>query len=253
MSPASVRASSLANGAGSSRTPSTSPSARLGDHLFSLFAQHAAHGVEEAAAVAHPRRRPPRDRDLQAPRAGGDPPPGARRPISGRRRSVPTPEHGASTTTTSYPSGTLAGPGCPVRCVGRADARARWARAELGELVWVDVARVDRAARARPPCASSQVLLPCPAHASRTRSPGRAPAKSVTTCAPSSWMIHALPAPGRRRTSPAPRTRIARGDTAPAAIVAPGAAAASAATHASRSSPFARQRPIGGGTGPAAR
>src|SRR6185437_15293147 len=44
------------------------------------------------------------------------------------------------------PAGHIAGPGRPVRRVRRPDTRARGPRAQLGELVWVDVARVDGAA-----------------------------------------------------------------------------------------------------------
>ena len=97
--------------------------------------------------------------------------------------------------------------------------------AELGELV----AGRDRPRRRRRPgstsCARSQVLLPWPAQASSTRSPGRAPARRATTCAPSSWTIHAVARAGQpAHVARAAHQDRARRDGARGRASAPGAA-----------------------------
>ena len=98
-SPAMLRASRLANGAGSRRTPSSSPATNFSYDVLGLLPEHAAHGVEQPTAVARVGGSASGDGDLERGEARHVLGRATASDFSGRLRKVPTPEQGASTTT----------------------------------------------------------------------------------------------------------------------------------------------------------
>ncbi len=133
-----------------------------------------------------------------------------RQRMSGSRRSVPRPEHGASTSTQSKVSEN--GSGCSsvrlhdahVGCAAGGDGSPRAAP------------RGGRAHRRRPAAldsahrrGSAVVFPPGDAHVSSTRGPRDGPASTDTSCDASSWTTN-HPSAGRRRATDDLRPRSAR-------------------------------------------
>ena len=110
-----------------------------------------------------------------------------RQRASGRRRSAPNPEHGASSSTRSNDCGRNGGavPSAPTICIsfGLMSRRSRL----LDNNVSRD-GRISAATTIAPSATSAVALPPGAAHTSSTRSPGCASTAAATSCEPSSWM-----------------------------------------------------------------